>query len=164
MIPKLRNMTSLYLTCGEKILLLYRKGSRVANDVWVGSAGGHFEKDELNSPEDCVLRELNEELSLTPDILEDLQLKYVTLRRIQGEIRQNYYFFAELPDGLSMNLASNEGILKWYDLDELDGVAMPYTSRHVIDHYLAVGRTKSQIFIGVADGEKIVFTKAPEFL
>ena len=45
---KLRNMTSLYIFKDDKVLLLYRQGSRVVNDMWVGSAGGHFEQEELN--------------------------------------------------------------------------------------------------------------------
>ena len=44
---KLRNMTSIYLFKGKKVLLLYRQGGRVVNNVWTGSAGGHFENDEL---------------------------------------------------------------------------------------------------------------------
>ena len=45
---KLRNMTGIYLLKGDKILLLYRQGGKVVNNVWTASAGGHFEKDELN--------------------------------------------------------------------------------------------------------------------
>ena len=48
MTAKLRNMTSLYIFKGDKALLLYRQGSRVVNDMWIGSAGGHFEPEELN--------------------------------------------------------------------------------------------------------------------
>ena len=62
---KLRNMTSIYLTCGDEILLLHRHGSKVVNNLWVGSAGGHFEPDELNDAKACVLRELREELNIT---------------------------------------------------------------------------------------------------
>lgn len=40
---KLRNMTAVYILCKSKILLLYRQGGRVVNNVWVASAGGHFE-------------------------------------------------------------------------------------------------------------------------
>ena len=58
---KLRNMTSIYLLYKGKILLLYRQGSRVVNNVWVGSAGGHFEENELNDARACVLRDLQEE-------------------------------------------------------------------------------------------------------
>ena len=35
---KLRNMTAIYLLKGDKVLLLYRQGGRVVNDVWTGSA------------------------------------------------------------------------------------------------------------------------------
>lgn len=62
---KLRNMTSIYITSADRILLLLRQGGRVVNNVWVGSAGGHFEEFELNDARACVLRELKEELGLT---------------------------------------------------------------------------------------------------
>ena len=42
-VGKLRNMTANYLIYKGKILLLYRQGSRVVNNMWTGSAGGHFE-------------------------------------------------------------------------------------------------------------------------
>ena len=87
-------MTSVYLLRGEKVLLLYRQGGRVVNNVWTGSAGGHFESYELNDAKACVQRELYEELGLGAEDIEDLALRYITLRRIKGEIRQNYYFFA----------------------------------------------------------------------
>ena len=45
---KLRNMTGIYLLKEDKIMLLYRQGGKVVNNVWTASAGGHFEKDELN--------------------------------------------------------------------------------------------------------------------
>lgn len=51
---KLRNMTSIYITKADKMLLLFRQGSKVVNDVWVGSAGGHFEDSELNDARACV--------------------------------------------------------------------------------------------------------------
>ena len=53
---KLRCMTSVYLSKSNKMLLLYRQGSSVVNNLWIGSAGGHFEKDELNDAGACVLR------------------------------------------------------------------------------------------------------------
>ncbi len=51
---KLRNMTSVYISKQDKMLLLYRQGSRVVNDVWIGSAGGHLEANELNDAKACV--------------------------------------------------------------------------------------------------------------
>ena len=93
---KLRSMTSIYITNTDKMLLLFRQGGSVVNNVWVGSAGGHFEDFELNDARACVLRELGEELGLKDSDIKDLSLRYVTLRRAKGEIRQNYYFFCRV--------------------------------------------------------------------
>lgn len=105
---KLRNMTSIYLTQGDKILLLYRQGGRVVSDTWVASAGGHFEPYELNDARACVLRELQEEIGLTEDSLQNLRLRYVTLRRTKGEIRQNYYFLRNSPPIFPLLLPTKE--------------------------------------------------------
>ncbi len=37
----LRNMASVYISKGDRMLLLNRQGGRVVNNVWVGSAGGN---------------------------------------------------------------------------------------------------------------------------
>ena len=84
---KLRSMATVYLTCGDQILLLYRQGSSVVADAWVGSAGGHFEPEELCDARACVLRELREELGLEEQQIERLALRYVVLRRTEKEIR-----------------------------------------------------------------------------
>ena len=160
---KLRNMTSVYLTCGSRMLLLYRQGSRVVNNLWIGSAGGHFEENELNDAKKCVLRELKEELSVSEEQLDNLRLRYVTLRRTKGELRQNYYFFAELKEGISLNLTSKEGKLKWFEFDELKELEMPFSAKYVIEHYIQAGKDTDTVYGGIADGEKVVFTEMPEF-
>lgn len=161
-IEKLRNMTSIYLFCDDKVLLLYRQGSRVVNDLWVGSAGGHFEEHELNDPEACVLRELEEELSITKDMVVDLELRYITLRRM-GELRQNYYFFAKLPNGTSMELFSDEGELKWFPIEQINGLKMPFTARFVIEHYLKTGRYDHAVYGGIANDQTVTFVELTDF-
>lgn len=160
---KLRNMTSVYLFKEEKVLLLYRQGGRVVNNVWTGSAGGHFENYELNDAKACVLRELNEELGLKPDDIEGLKLRYVTLRYTKGEIRQNYYFFARLKDSVNENLSSNEGICKWFDLWEIGSMEMPFTAKYVIEHYCKVGRMTEDLYGGIANPERVDFYRLQEF-
>jgi len=160
---KQRNMTSIFLCSDNKILLLFRKGSRVANNVWIGSAGGHFEESELNDARACVLRELDEELSLTEDMLSDLRLRYITMRQAKGEIRINYYYFAKLDNGTAMKLTSDEGDLKWFEYEEIKSLDMAYTAKHVMEHYIGIGQFNEMIYGGVADGEKVVLTKMPEF-
>jgi 8-oxo-dGTP diphosphatase len=159
----LRNMASIYLQHNNKMLLLYRQGSRVVNNVWVGSAGGHFEECELNDAKSCVLRELEEELSITEDMICNLELRYITLRRTYCEIRQNYYFFANLTSNLQMDISSNEGVSKWFTLNELTGLKMPFTSQYVMEHYLKVGMHNHNVYGGIADGSKVVFTELSEF-
>lgn len=160
---KLRNMTSLYITKGDKMLLLFRQGGRVANHTWVGSAGGHFEENELNDPRACVLRELGEELGLGENDIRNLELRYVTLRWAAGEIRQNYYFFAEFSSEADGDLVSTEGTCRWFSYSELAALEMPYTAKFVIEHYLEIGRRTDEIYTGVADGERVVFTRLAQY-
>lgn len=158
----LRPMTALYLLRGEQVLLLYRIGSSVIDDSYTGAAGGHMESAEYRSPRACVLRELYEEMGLTEDGLTDLRLRYLTLRRKNGEIRENYYYFARLREGVSVQ-DSNEGRLEWHDLSALAGLPMPVTARHVIDHYLAKGRYDDRLYGGVTTADGTVFAEMDEF-
>lgn len=156
---RLRNMTGIYLSSGDKMLLLYRQGGRVVSDVWVASAGGHFEPEELNDPERCVLRELNEELGLSGDDLVDMRLRYVGLRLVNGEIRQNYYFFAGMKHEPRGALASDEGKCRWVDFEDVLDYEMPLTARKVMEHYMAVGRFTDKLYAAVSGAEGFVFTE-----
>ena len=159
---RLRHMTAIYLCQGEKILLLYRQGGRVVYNVWVGSAGGHFEPEELNDPAACVLRELHEELGLTEAHLDNLCLRYIVLRNAKGEIRQNYFFFAELKQGAEEGLASDEGQLRWFSPNELADLPMPPSARQAIDHWLAVGRHDNLLYGGISQADGATFLPLSE--
>ena len=145
----LRNMTSVYLTGEQGILCLYRIGSRVASNRWIGSAGGHFEPEELNDPRACVLREMQEELGLTESDVEGLTLRYLTHRLMEGEIRQNYYYFARLKE--DRELWSTEGNLRWMSFDEIPDLYMPVSAKHMILHYLKEGRFTDHLYCGVTE-------------
>jgi len=160
--PTLRPMTAIYLTRGEEILLLYRIGSRVVGNSYTGSAGGHVEADEYRAPRACVLRELQEETGLTADALDGLAMRCVTMRLKNGEIRQNYYFFAELRAGFEPQ-GSSEGRLQWFALDELDSLPMPVTAKQVLQHYVAEGRHTRLLYGGISAADGAVFTPMEEF-
>ena len=149
----LRNMASIYLIYGNKILLLFRKGSKIADNLWVASAGGHFKENELNNPKACALRELKEELSLTEEMISDLKLRYITLRMINGEIRQNYYFFANFENNLEKDIISNEGVCKWFDINEITSLEMPLSAKNMLSHFIETGRKNNKICVGVAGGK-----------
>ena len=158
---KLRNMTSVYLTGEQGILCLYRIGSRVADNKYIGSAGGHFEKEELNDARACALREMQEELGLTEADVEDLKLRYITLRLKNGEIRQNYYFFGKLKTQRS--LESTEGNLHWFSYEEAENLQMPASAKHMLLHYLKIGRFDDRLYAGMTEDTGTRFAVMKEF-
>ena len=153
---KLRNMTSLYLVEEDRILCLYRIGSRVVSNKYIGSAGGHFEPNELNDPRACILREMEEELGIREADVEELTLRYITHRLMEGEIRQNYYFFGRLK--AHRDLTSTEGDLRWVHFAEIPELPMPVSAKHMILHYLETGRFTEEIYGGITEesGTKFV--------
>ena len=158
----LRNMTAIYLMAGEHVLFLYRRGSRVVPDSYTGTAGGHFEPDELNDPFACVMRELREETGLTADDITPPRLRYVTLRCTNGEIRQNYYFFAELRDP-SRIVVSNEGDVFAVLPEDALTLNMPHTAKFMFRHWLEIGRYDHRLYCGAASSDGgVMFTELSE--
>ncbi|MBQ2771057.1 MAG: NUDIX domain-containing protein [Clostridia bacterium] len=159
---KLRNMTGIYLTRGESLLMLYRVGSRVVAPSWCG-IGGHFEKEELNQARDCALRELFEETGLREEDISGLTFRYVTLRLKNGEIRQNYYFFGELKPEARLPESCGEGRLAWVPFEEVLDREMPFTARGVLEHYFKEGRFTTELYAGISTPEGTGFTVLSEF-
>ncbi len=158
---KLRNMTSVFLYDKEGILCLYRIGSKVANQKYVGSAGGHFEPAEVSDSRACALRELQEELGLTEADVPGMKLRYVTCRLKNGELRNNYYFFA--PFDRNRCLTSNEGQLHWFSYEEARHIHMPASARFMMDHYLAIGRYDQKLYGGMTEAANTRFVELREF-
>ena len=158
---KLRNMTSLYLVREGEILCLLRQGSRVANNKYVGCCGGHFEEEELSDAGACILREMEEELGLKEEDVEDMTLRYVTIRYMGHEIRQNYYFFARLKG--ERTLSSTEGNLRWCSWEELENLEMPVSARHMMDHDLKEGRFTAERYAGITEPAGTRFVKLQHF-
>jgi len=159
---RLRNMTAAYISRGEEMLLLYRVGSRVVPPSYCG-IGGHFEGEELNDARACVLRELFEETGLRESDLSGLRMRYGCMRYKNGEIRQNYYFFAELAPGAGLPDGCDEGRLEWVGYGDLLKKEMPHSAYCVIRHYLETGRYTDALYAGAATKDGMVFTPLEEF-
>ena len=158
----LRNMASVYIFHRDQVLMLYRIGSRVVAPSWCG-IGGHFEAEELNDPRRCVLRELWEETGIPEEALCNLALRYISLRLKNDEIRQNYFFFADLQRSLPALPACDEGILAWIPVQDVLGKDMPHSARACLAHYLETGRTDTRLYGGVATPAGVDFTVLSEF-
>ena len=155
-------MTGIYISRGTQMLMLYRIGSRVVEPSWCG-IGGHFEACELNDPRTCMLREMEEEIGLRESALENLKLRYVTLRLKNGEIRQNYYYFAELKAGEDDTMTSDEGKVEWVSFDQILERNMPLTARFMLEHYMSIGRFTDELYSGTTTETAMVFTELKEF-
>ena len=122
------NLTTLcYIEHNDCYLMMHRisKKNDINQGKWIG-VGGHFEANE--SPEDCLIREVQEETGLT--------LTHYRLRGIITFISNNWgceYMHLYTADGFEGSpdpeqmAACNEGILKWipkceiYDLNLWEG-------------------------------------------
>ncbi|MGR6319998.1 NUDIX domain-containing protein [Micromonospora soli] len=153
-----RVMTSLFLVHDDRVLLLYRRGSRAISDSWVG-IGGHVEPSEISDPTSAILREMHEEVGLTPKDVTDLSLRYIALRDTGRELRSTYYFTARLKDGAARPQTCSEGDLAWFDQwIGVDGLDMPPTAKIALGHWLHEGRHDNvirSIVMGV-DGPQVV--------
>lgn len=120
-----------------------------------GAAGGHFAQEDEGDPFRCVLRELREETGLEEKDLTDLQLRYVTRRMVDGEMRQNFYFFAGLEKDVPLD--STEGELRWFPLEALPALTMPPSAKGMMDHYLRTGRQNGLLYTGSMGEGGMVF-------
>lgn len=161
---KLRNMTSIYLRRGDNFLLLYRVGSRVIGNSYTGTAGGHFQESELNDARACTLRELKEETGLTEDDMINFKFRYITLRLKNGEVRQNYYFFADLAEHVDISrLKSDEGELHWFAPEEVEALEMPHSAKYMLLHYIKEGQYTDCLYGGITTEDTVLFTELREF-
>lgn len=59
--------------------------------------------------------------------------------------------------------ALSQGLQGFKQLAQLRDLEMPFTAKFVMMHYIQTGRFSENLYVGVADGEKVIFTDLPEF-
>jgi 8-oxo-dGTP diphosphatase len=163
-------MASIYIFHGDKVLFIKKTSSRIFSHqntvLWCG-IGGHFENEELNNPKDCVLRELFEETSLKESDIKDLTLKYITLRKKDNEIRQQYIYFANLSNINAVLSECDEGELHWINTGDIFNLDMSITNTECLKHYFQTCKNDNFIYAGTVKSEdntpEIIFTKLQDF-
>ena len=145
---------------GHEVLLQKRSLDKESYPgLWDTSSAGHIPAGEEPLP--SALREMKEELGLSGSDVEDLTLRYITVRMVGGEIRQNYYFFGRLTE--DRPLKSTEGSLRWVPLAEIPALEMPLSAKHMILHYLEEGRFTDQLYCGVTERGGTKFIPMKDF-
>ena len=105
---------------------------------------------------------MNEEIGLNENDLDRLDLRYIALRFVNGELRINYYFFADLKDTAKINSDCNEGILEWVPFDEVNSRKMPYTAQKVIVHYFDIGINTRDFYSVTVGNENVTIISMGE--
>lgn len=117
---------------------------------------GSFDPDTLGYVQDKLLADYG----MTTTALEEPQLRYVTLRWTNGELRQNFFYFAETRDELGIPPIGN---LKWIPYGDALNMEMPKTVQGVLKHYLEIGRSNPRVYCGVVKEKGVAISELEEF-
>jgi len=147
----LRNIACVYIFHEDAVLMMRKTRSRIFSKpgivLWTASSGGHFENYELNNPKSCVIREMFEETGLQEADIKNLTLKYITLRKKDNEIRQQYIYFADLANINAILRECDEGELHWIKIDDIFSLEMSVSNTPCLKHYFQTGIKDKFIYI-----------------
>ena len=62
---------------------------------------------------------------------------------------------------VNKELISNEGICKWFSVDEISSLEMPFTAKFVLDHFYSLGCMTDKLYVGVTTNESVNFVELP---
>jgi len=130
---ELRQMASAFLTHQGDVLMMKKTKSRLYQHAFWAAPGGHLEPEEWNEPRAACLRELQEETGLRETDVDNLQLRYILLRRKDEEIRQQFIYWgqARTRDVRS----SDEGELHWIKQERLMSLDISHVVKQMLLHY-----------------------------
>lgn len=114
------NTTLCYLEKDGAYLMLHRvkKVSDVNRDKWIG-VGGHFESEE--SPEECLLREVEEETGLR---LTDWRYRGVVTFVSDDSPAEYMHLFTSSCFTGQMKEVCDEGILEWIPIEQISSLEL----------------------------------------
>ena len=120
------NTTLCYIEKNDSYLMIHRtkKKNDCNHDKWIG-IGGKFEEGE--SPEDCVLREVQEETGL---ILKDVEYRGIVTfvsrdeNGVYYELMHLFWSNSFSPDDIDSAFVCSEGDLQWIPKDKMN--ALPH--------------------------------------
>ena len=140
---KLRNISAAFIFNGKDVLMLKTSPSKkLFPNLWT-PVGGHIEADEFRDPLRACIREIYEETGIWEKELDNIALRYITVRRKDDEIRIQYIYFAETKVKTITN--SDEGELFWVNKSSLQALEMSFVNKSVIEHYFSIGSNNDAV-------------------
>ena len=98
---------------------------KFAPGLWA-VVGGHIEPEEMNNPQTTCVREIEEETGIKKADINNLQLKFIVMRKSAKEIRIQYVYDC---DTTQVELVqSNEGMLYWIDEEDVLNRKLSFTT------------------------------------
>lgn len=143
----IRVLSGAFIIRENDFLMMKRAESRrIAPGVW-GGVGGHAEPYEINSPKATCLREIYEETGIKEKDFNNLDLRYIVLRKDKTEITLMYYFIGSVQTRHYED-KTQEGKLFWINRSEVLDRPMSFELKSILEHYTSIGYTRSEINVG----------------
>ena len=118
---KTRAFAGAFIQWQDEVLLMKRSLNKtITPGLWAG-VGGHIEQSESDSPATACLREITEETGILPIQIEQLDLRYFALCKMDDAIDSIYYFIATLKEKPPL-CETDEGELYWVKIK--DGITL----------------------------------------
>ena len=148
---QLRTVCTAFLRHDDDYLLMKRSANRkIGPGFWYG-VGGHVEPSEMNNPHAACLREIFEETGIPASEIEDLQEKYIVMRRGGDEIVVNHFFFGRVKT--RQVTESDEGHLYWVPAGEVLDHSFFDAIRLTLVRHFEDGDRSEDVMVGIVDGE-----------
>lgn len=139
----------------EDKILLNCIGNRVTAPSWA-AVGKRFEQEALDGAKKSMIKDLG---IMASDFL-TMELRYATMRYKDGEIRQNYFYFATTNYDMGIGPIGN---MKWIPVAQLPEMELPKNLESVLKHYLAVGQKDHKVYGGIMKEKGFAITELEEF-
>jgi 8-oxo-dGTP diphosphatase len=114
----------------DRLLLLHRANE--PNKGLYSPPGGKLHMDEGESPAECALREMQEELLLDLDFADIHLTGLVSECGFAGETHWLMFLYEVTRPVTITRMAFEEGALGWHSWDEIEKLNIPATDRQVI--------------------------------
>lgn len=145
---RLQSISTAFLKNNNSHLLMKRAPDRqLAPGLWSG-VGGKLEPCEYCDPYMACLREIEEETSIKPEYIKNLELRYIIIRRSGDIIRQNYIYIGETSKTAFTDTA--EGKLHWKKEEDFADLEFTETFGAMLQHYFNTPDPHGRVVVGVA--------------